>query len=118
MNSFKDEFTEDSFYLKFYPIKDKRGTWTGDIDISAIIHDDNGLEHDELKDMLQVLHMVCASVPLYEEDDEVREKAKAIVDAAVSDPEGEYLFEKKEQHINKPTVTTEGNVITLRFGND
>jgi hypothetical protein len=48
----------------------------------------------------------------------VREKAKAIVDAAVADPDGEYLFERKEQYINKPTVTTEGNVIKLRFGND
>ena len=75
MSTFKEAFTEDSFYLKFQPILDPQGAWTGDIDISAIIHDDHSLSYEELGEMLHVLQMVCASVPLYEQDDEVREKA-------------------------------------------
>lgn len=118
MSTFKEAFTEDSFYLKFQPILDPQGAWTGDIDISAIIHDDHSLSYEELGEMLHVLQMVCASVPLYEQDDEVREKAMAIVDVAMEDPNGEYLFKKEDQQKAKPSITTEGNVIQLRFDND
>lgn len=121
MNSFKDAFTEDSFYLKFQPLIDKKGRWNGDVDISAIIHDDHGLNNEDLSSMLYILNMVCASVPLFEEDDESREKAIAIVEAAMQGPYTEYVFGQNEETaetVKKPSVTTEGNVITLRFGND
>ena len=118
MTSITEAFTEDSFYLKFEPIYDEQGVWTGDIDISAIIHDNHTLSYEELGEMLHVLQMVCASVPLYEQDEEVKEKAQAIVETAMQEPETEYLFGQAENTTKKPSVTTEGNVIKLRFDND
>lgn len=119
MNSFLEEFTTDSLYIKFKPLRNAEGDWDGEIDITAIVHDDNGLEHEELTDMLQVVHMVCASVRLFEENDDIREKARAIVEDAFANPDSEYLFEPpQEETVKKPTITTEGNVVTLNFKND
>lgn len=122
MSSILEEFTEDSLYLKFKPLRDANGEWRGDIDISAIIHDDHGLSYEELSDMMHVLQMVCASVPLFEEDEEVREKARKIVERAMALPDDEYteyMFgTPEEQPVKKPTITTEGNVVTLKFNNE
>lgn len=119
MTSILEEFTEDSLYLKFKPLRNANGEWAGDIDISAIIHDDHGLSYEELSDMMHVLQMVCASVPLYEEDEEVREKARKIIERAMELPDSEFLFgEPEEPKVKKPTITTEGNVVTLKFNND
>ena len=118
MNSFSEEFTTDSFYIKLQPIRNNSGKWEGEIDISAIIHDDNGLETEELGDMLQVVNMMCASIKLYEDDDEIRERASAIVETSMNNPDSEYMFGSEQPKDNKPTITTEGNVVTLNFKND
>jgi len=118
MTDFKDAFTSDSFYLKFQPILDKKGHWSGDVDISAIVHDDHGLRYEDLNSMLYILNMVCASVPLYEEDEYCREKAIEIVEEAIQNPDSEYLFGSNEDRVKKPSITTEGNVVTLKFNDD
>jgi len=118
MSSLKDAFTEDSFYLKFQPVFTPQGEWTGDVDISAIIHDDHTLNYEELGEMLHVLQMVCASVPLYEQHEDIKELAQAIVDTAMEQPDSEYLLGQTDKRNDKPSVTTEGNVITLKFNND
>jgi len=118
MTSFKEAFTEDSFYLKFQPVYDPQGLWTGDVDISAIVHDDHSMNDEDYGELLHVLQMVCASVPLYEQDQDVKEKAQAIVDMAMENPDGEYLFKKQEPVNTKPVIHTEGNVVTLKFNND
>ena len=118
MSSFKEAFTEDSFYLKFQPVLTPQGTWTGDVDISAIIHDDHTLDYEEFGEILHVLQMVCASVPLYEQNEDIKEKAQAIVDVAMQQPDSEYLFGQTDKPVERPSITTEGNVVTLKFNND
>ena len=118
MTSFKEAFTEDSFYLKFQPVYDPQGTWTGDVDISAIIHDDHSMNDEDYGELLHVLQMVCASVPLYEQHEDIKELAQAIVDTAMEQPDSEYLLGQTDKRNDKPSVTTEGNVITLKFKND
>ena len=117
MTKLSEEFTPDAFYLKFYPIRNEKGEWDGDIDISALIHDDHGLSYEGLNDMLHILYMVSASVPLFEEDEGAREKARAIVESAMAAPNGGYLLGDGKPETNKQT-TTEGNVVTLKFRND
>jgi len=36
----------------------------------------------------------------------------------MNNPDSEYMFGSEQPKDNKPTITTEGNVVTLNFKND
>ncbi len=118
MNTFKDSFTEDSFYLKFKPIIEDNGRWAGDIDVEAIIHDDNGLCPEDEQKMENVLHMVSASIHLYEQNEEVYNMARELVINGLNKDDNEYLLNQppEKETKAKPAFITNGNVISVGFG--
>jgi|TARA_R110000796_G_scaffold47127_5_gene113513 hypothetical protein len=119
MNTFKDSFTEDGFYLKFSPIIKSNGRWAGDIEVEAIIHDDNGLCPEDQQKMENVLHMVSASIHLYEENEEIYNMARDLVIKGHEKEDNEYLLnmdQQEEETKSGPSFTTKGNVISVGFG--
>ena len=99
MNTFKDSFTEDGFYLKFTPIIKSNGRWAGDIEVEAIIHDDNGLCPEDQQKMYNM--------------------ARDLVINGHEKEDNEYLLnmdQQEEETKSGPSFTTKGNVISVGFG--
>ena len=65
MNTLQDTLDDEHFYICLKPEK-KDGKWLGGLEITALVSDNHGLDPSELEDVLHILHMICASVPLYE----------------------------------------------------
>ena len=100
MNTFKDSFTEDGFYLKFTPIIKSNGRWAGDIEVEAIIHDDNGLCPEDQQKMENNM-------------------ARELVINGLNKDDNEYLLnmdQQEEETKSGPSFTTKGNVISVGFG--
>ncbi|MAN64752.1 MAG: hypothetical protein CMI60_22695 [Parvibaculum sp.] len=120
MNTLQDALNEEHFYICLKPEK-VNGKWLGGIEITALVSDNHGLEPSELEEVLHVLHMICASVPLYETDKDVRDKAYKLVEKAFeeTEPDAEYLFGdayEEEESDTSPQLTYKGNVVKVDFG--
>ena len=121
MKTLQDALDDEHFYICLKPEK-RDGKWLGGVEITALISDNHGLEPSELEDILHILHMICASVPLYESDKDVREKAQKLVEKAFDETEsldGGYLFGddyEKEETDTSTHLVHEGTVIKVDFG--
>lgn len=120
MKTFQDTLDDEHFYICLKPEKID-GKWQGGIEITALVSDNHGLDPLELEEVLHVLHMICASVPLYESDKDVREKAYKLVEKAFEDSgsDTEYLFEDEYDEgytDTSPQLTYKGNIIKVDFG--
>ena len=120
MKTLQDALDDEHFYICLKPEK-RDGKWLGGVEITALISDNHGLEPSELEDILHILHMICASVPLYESDKDVREKAQKIIEKAFDETEQdtEYLFgdDYDEEETDTSThLVHEGTVINVDFG--
>ena len=120
MKTLQDALDDEHFYICLKPEK-RDGKWLGGVEITALISDNHGLEPSELEDILHILHMICASVPLYESDKDVREKAQKIIEKAFDETEQdtEYLFgdDYEEEETDTSThLVHEGTVINVDFG--
>ena len=121
MKTLQDALDDEHFYICLKPEK-KDGKWLGGVEITALISDNHGLDPSELEDILHILHMICASVPLYESDKDVRDKAYKLVEKAFDETvsrSGDYLFgddyEEGETDAS-PHLVHEGTVIKVDFG--
>tara|TARA_B110000858_G_C17517586_1_gene343283 strand:+ start:100 stop:471 length:372 start_codon:yes stop_codon:yes gene_type:complete len=120
MKTLQDALDDEYFYICLKPEK-RDGKWLGGVEITALISDNHGLEPSELEDILHILHMICASVPLYESDKDVRDKAYKLVEKAFDETEQdtEYLFgdDYDEEETDASThLVHEGTVIKVDFG--
>jgi len=120
MKTLQDALDDEHFYICLKPEK-RDGKWLGGVEITALISDNHGLEPSELEDILHILHMICASVPLYESDKDVREKAQKLIEKAFDETEQdtEYLFgdDYDEEETDTSThLVHEGTVINVDFG--
>ncbi len=87
--------------------------WTGEIDISIISQGDNPLSDESYGQVMHFCKMMCATVPIMERDEEVREMVHNYV-MEVVDRET-VIFEEDED--DGLIITKEdGNVVHLSFG--
>ncbi len=120
MKTLQDALDDEHFYICLKPEKED-GKWLGGVEITALVSDNHGLEPSELEDILHILHMICASVPLYESDKDVRDKAYKLVEKAFEETgqDAEYLFGDdydEEETDASPHLVHEGTVIKVDFG--
>ncbi|OUW96943.1 MAG: hypothetical protein CBD97_00285 [Pelagibacteraceae bacterium TMED237] len=101
------ELEEEDFVIKVHPHRDKNNKWTGDVTLGIITSDGNPLSDYDFYYMMEFTNLICASVPLMQEDKDFREKLENFVEY-----EKELIKEKEKE---KRKVNRMGNIITVKF---
>ena len=102
---------EEDFVIRVRPTI-SGAEWTGEIDISIISSAGNPLDDEGYTQLMHFCKMMCATVPIMEQDETIRNLVHTYV-MEVVDNETDYVLEEDEDVI----VTKEdGNVVHLSFG--
>ena len=110
MNS--EHTNEEDLLIQVAPILNEESHWTGQVEINIILSDDSPLASKETEALLFFCQMICASVPIYEEHDTIREMAAWLVT--------QKYTEKGKKKLNGGSdraeiLSTENNVIKIDF---
>lgn len=106
-----ESISEEDFIIRVRPTEIE-GEWTGEVDISIISQPDNPLNDEGYTQVMHFCKMMCATIPLMEKDDALRNLVHAYV-MEVVDNEYEDMVEDDDEVI----ITKEdGNIIHLSFG--
>lgn len=104
------DFDQNDYIIRISPFLDKKGEWTGEIMVGTCTTDDNVLSAFDHAQLMKLSHMMCASLPVMEEDSAVRRLLENEVERTIDDA----LEEEKE----KPAIEVAGvsdNVISVLF---
>ena len=99
------EFDKNDFIVRMTPLLSKDGKWTGELYMGTVTTEDNDLDDEDYANLLQVSSLVAASVPVMEEDIDVRNTLYNYVESVLA------VDEEKET----PLFEEEGNVIKINF---
>jgi len=106
-----ESIDEGDFVIRVRPTEID-GEWTGEIDISIISQANNPLDDEGYTQLMHFCKMMCATIPLMEANEELRDLVHSYV-MEVVDREDEDMLEDDEGVI----ITKEdGNVVHLSFG--
>ena len=112
MTKLSKEVSNEDFIIRVRPFADDNGRWSGEVDISIIAMPDNPLVDEDYHQVMHFTKMMCASVPVMEEVEELRNIAHEYV-MKVIDNEGDISVELEEEvGVEK---TYDGNVVHLQF---
>ncbi len=108
----RDAIEDEDFVIRIRPFTEGED-WTGEIDISIITDAGNTLNDESYGQLMHFCKMMCASVPIMENDEHLRNRIHSYV-LEVVDNEPMDMVEEDDQEI---TITHEdGNVVHLNFG--
>ena len=99
------DFEPNDFIIRISPILDDNDDWTGELTVGYLTLDENYLNESDYAHVDMVTNLALSSIPLMEQDIEVRNKLYKYTTSVLEEEEG------------KPVVETEddSNVIKLRF---
>lgn len=106
------DFDQNDYIIRISPFLNKKGEWTGEIMVGTCTTDDNVLSDFDHAQLMKLSHMMCASLPVMEEDPAVRRLLENEVERTIDDA----LQEEKEKV--KPAIEVAGvsdNVISVLF---
>jgi hypothetical protein len=106
------EINEEDFLIRVRPFADDEGKWNGEVDISIMAMPDNPLEDEDYYQVMHFAKLMCASVPVMEASEELRDIVHKYV-MEVLDNEMEIDVELEEEAGVEKTY--DGNVIHLSF---
>ena len=113
MTKLSKEVSNEDFIIRVRPFADDNGRWTGEVDISIMAMPDNPMVDEDYHQVMHFTKMMCASVPIMENDEHLRNRIHSDV-LEVVDNEPMDMVEEDDQEI---TITHEdGNVVHLNFG--
>lgn len=105
----EDDYLEtkrEDFLIRVRPGVDK-GQWTGAVDISIVASANSGLDDESYGQLMHFCTMMCATVPMMEQDESLRQY---VHEFAMSS------YDEEEEAKNNVDITHEnGNVIRLHF---
>lgn len=105
------EFSEDDFVVRVRPTV-VNNEWTGEIDIAIITSAENSLEDESYMQMMHFTKMMCATVPLMEINEDMRNFVHTYVMEEIDN-----IIQDVVEPDQEVTFTHEdGNVIRLNFG--
>jgi len=104
------QIDEGDFVIRVRPTE-INGEWTGEIDISIISQAGNPLDDEGYTQVMHFCKMMCATVPLMEADEGLRNLVHSYV-MEVVDREDEDVVDDDGVIITKE----DGNVVHLSFG--
>ena len=105
-----EHVNDEDLLIQVTPILSEDLHWTGQVEISIISSEDSSLDKEEMKALLFFCQMICASVPIYEEHETIREMAAWLVNQKYSDKEKLNGRQKRAE-----IISTENNVIKIDF---
>ena len=112
MTKLSKEISNEDFIIRVRPFSDDSGRWSGEVDISIMAMPDNPLVDEDYHQVMHFTKMMCASVPVMEEVEELRNIAHEYV-MKVIDNESDISVELEEEvGVEK---TYDGNVVHLQF---
>jgi len=107
-----DNFNSEDFVIRIRPFADDDGQWSGELDISIIAFPENPLDDEDYGNIMHFTKMVCATVPVMEQEENIRNIMHEYV-LKVLDNEMEIDVElEEEMGVEK---TYDGNVVHLNF---
>jgi len=112
MEKLASEVNEEDFLIRVRPFSDDEGKWSGEVDISIMAMPDNPLDDEDYYNVMHFTKMMCASVPVMEEVEELRNIVHEYV-TKVIDTEMDIDVELEEK--SGVEKTYDGNVIHLNF---
>ena len=106
------EVNEEDFLIRVRPFANDDGAWSGEVDISIMAMPDNPLDDEDYYKVMHFAKMMCASVPVMEESEELRDIVHEYV-VNVLDNEMEIDVELEEEvGVEK---TYDGNIVHINF---
>tara|TARA_R100000742_G_C4275684_1_gene96321 strand:- start:779 stop:1153 length:375 start_codon:yes stop_codon:yes gene_type:complete len=112
MTKLSKEINEEDFIIRIRPFSDNDGKWSGEVDISIMAMPDNPLDDEDYGQLMHFTKMICASVPVMEEVEELRNLIHEYVIKVIDDESDITLELEEECGVEK---TYDGNVIHLNF---
>jgi len=106
------EINEEDFLIRVRPFADDDGAWSGEVDISIMAMPDNPLDDDDYYKVMHFAKMMCASVPVMEESEDLRDIVHEYV-INVLDNEMEIDVELEEEAGVEKTY--DGNIVHINF---
>ncbi len=104
-------FEDEDFVIRVRPSLNG-DDWTGEIDISIISQANNPLNDEGYNQVMHFCKMMCATVPIMEQDETIRNLVHTYV-MEVVDKETTVVVEEEDELV----ITKEdGNVVHLNFG--
>ena len=112
MEKLAKEVNEEDFLIRVRPFANDEGRWSGEVDISIMAMPDNPMDDEDYYQVMHFAKMMCASVPVMEEVEELRNIVHEYV-TKVLDTEMDIDVElEEEMGVEK---TYDGNVVHLHF---
>lgn len=112
MEKLASEVNEEDFLIRVRPFSNDEGRWSGEVDISIMAMPDNPLDDEDYYNVMHFTKMMCASVPVMEEVEELRNIVHEYV-TKVIDTEMDIDVELEEEcGVEK---TYDGNIVHLNF---
>ena len=106
------EVNEEDFLIRVRPFANDEGAWSGEVDISIMAMPHNPLDDEDYYKVMHFAKMMCASVPVMEESEELRDIVHEYV-VNVLDNEMEIDVELEEEvGVEK---TYDGNIVHINF---
>ena len=112
MEKLASEVNEEDFLIRVRPFADDDGRWSGEVDISIMAMPDNPMDDEDYYQVMHFAKMMCASVPVMEEVEELRNIVHEYV-TKVIDTEMDIDVELEEEAGVEKTY--DGNVVHLSF---
>ena len=106
------EINIEDFLIRVRPFADDDGRWSGEVDISIMAMPENPMDDEDYYKVMHYTKMMCASVPVMEEVEELRNIVHEYV-TKVIDTEMDIDVELEEK--SGVEKTYDGNVIHLNF---
>ena len=112
MEKLAKEISEEDFLIRVRPFANDEGRWSGEVDISIMAMPDNPMDDEDYYQIMHFTKMMCASVPVMEEVEELRNIVHEYV-TKVIDTEMDIDVELEEEAGVEKTY--DGNVVHLHF---
>ena len=112
MKELEKNLQDEDFLIRIRPFANDEGAWNGEIDISVIAMPDNPMDDEDYYHVMHFCKMMCASVPIMEEVQEMRDIVHEYV-INVLDKEMNIDVELEEEAGVEKTY--DGNVVHLSF---
>ena len=112
MDKLAKEVNNEDFLIRVRPFADDDGKWSGEVDISIMAMPDNPLDDEDYYQVMHFAKMMCASVPVMEEVEELRNIVHEYVTKVIDNEDDIDVELEEEMGVEK---TYDGNVVHLNF---
>ena len=112
MEKLASEVNEEDFLIRVRPFADDDGKWSGEVDISIMAMPDNPMDDEDYYQVMHFAKMMCASVPVMEEVEELRNVVHEYVTKVIDNEMNIDVELEEEAGVEK---TYDGNVVHLHF---